>query len=122
LAMSGKMKCKDDKTGKEVVNDDGYTGKGDAKNNPDKQCEKNAGPLPRGKYKIGESYDHDSLGPVTMNLDPDSSNDICSRDLFRIHGDSKKDPGNASEGCIVLKHSSRGTISKAGGGTLTVEK
>jgi hypothetical protein len=84
-----------------TVTGHGYAGKGLYKNNPTAQCIKGEGPLPRGFYTIGPAYKHETKGPVCMNLTPDASNDMCDRSLFRIHGDSIADPGNASEGCIV---------------------
>jgi hypothetical protein len=71
-------------------------------NDPAKECVKNKGPLPRGKYTIGAPYNSTKTGPYTLPLIPDSSNNMCGRDEFRIHGDSRRDPGTASEGCIIL--------------------
>jgi hypothetical protein len=46
-------------TGKVTLGDtemgQGYSGKGDAKNNPDKETLKKAGPIPRGLYTIGNA-------------------------------------------------------------------
>ena len=59
------------------------------------------GPIPRGKYKIGQAYDHKRLKAVTMNLDP-IGHDALGRTYFRIHGDNAKGDMSGSEGCIVL--------------------
>lgn len=98
----------------------GYAGKGSHKNKPDDQCIRNEGPLPRGCYTIGPAYQHAKLGPVTMNLDNSDGHDMCGRDLFRIHGDSINDPGNASDGCIILNRTIRDQISASTDRTLCV--
>lgn len=60
------------------------------------------GPLPAGKYVIGEPIaDGGHLGPYVMELTPDAGNDMKGRGGFYIHGDSLAHPGYASEGCIV---------------------
>lgn len=86
----------------------GWAGQPPYKNDPAGQCVAKKGPLPRGKYRIGPAYHHPVLGPVTMNLTPDPTNDMCDRDDFRIHGfkaDDPKTPINeveySSEGCII---------------------
>ena len=37
-----------------------------------------------------------------IRLEPDPSNNMCGRSGFLIHGDSKKHPGSASQGCIIV--------------------
>jgi hypothetical protein len=44
------------------------------------------------------------------------------RTEFLIHGDSKKNPGSASEGCIVLSPEIRGRIAESGVTKLLVVK
>jgi type VI secretion system (T6SS) effector TldE1-like protein len=78
----------------------GYSGAKDGKNNPAMEKVKGVGPIPKGLYSIGRSYRHPTLGPICMNLEPDPSNEMFGRSLFRIHGDNKT--GTASHGCIVL--------------------
>lgn len=78
----------------------GYAGTGAGRNNPEMQNVVKTGPLPRGWYTIGKAYQHPKLGPVVMNLEPDQSNKMYGRSLFRIHGDNPKN--DASEGCIVM--------------------
>lgn len=90
----------------------GYSGKYSGKNNPEMEAVKMTGPLPCGIYRIGDSYLHPMKGPITMDLEPDPSNDMFGRDLFRIHGDSIANPGFASEGCIVLPHEARVEVAK----------
>ena len=87
--------------------DTGYSGKADAKNNPNEQCIADMGPIPRGFYTMEAAEIHPKLGPVAIRLDPDASNDMCGRSGFFIHGDRVSDPGNASEGCIIMKRATR---------------
>ena len=82
----------------------GYAGFGkEGKNDPLKQCVRNIGPLPRGKYIMKELIlKHSSCGAYVIRLEPDPGNDMCGRSGFLIHGDSKTHPGFASHGCIIL--------------------
>lgn len=91
----------------------GYAGKYGGKNNPAMQNVKFTGPLPCGIYRIGDSYNHPRLGPITMDLEPDAANEMFGRDLMRIHGDSIESPGFASDGCIVQGHDVRVLIAQA---------
>lgn len=70
-------------------------------NAPVQQCVKNKGPLPAGGYTIGSPFQHRTAGKYVLRLTPNSSNNMCGRDGFLIHGDSKKMPGTASNGCII---------------------
>lgn len=85
----------------------GYAGNGPDKNNPDSQHKANKGPLPRGEYHIGRAYNHTTLGPIVMNLDPYPETEMHGRSLMRIHGDSIIHPGSASDGCIVINRQVR---------------
>lgn len=82
----------------------GWAGQGKGRNNPDMQNVHGIGPLPRGKYKIGKAYHHPHLGPLTMDLTPDPSNEMFDRSDFRIHGAAFVHPELSSEGCIILPH------------------
>lgn len=99
----------------------GYSGAGNSKNRPRDEKLAKRGPIPKGEYKIGRSYAHKEKGPVTMNLDPVGHN-AQGRTAFRIHGDSKKHPGQASEGCIILNRMLRDRISASGDTQLIVEE
>jgi hypothetical protein len=94
--------------------DTGYAGKGSAKNNPDNQCVADTGPIPRGFYDVQPAVKHLKLGPVAIPLSPDGNNDMCGRSGFFIHGDSVSDPGNASEGCIIMKRATREEVNASG--------
>lgn len=95
-----------------VVIETGYSGQGKYKNDPSAQALKGLGPVPRGTYSIGNSYEHPDLGPVVMNLLPRAGNEMFHRSAFRIHGDKKTAPGTASHGCIILSRRTREAIAK----------
>lgn len=98
----------------------GYSGRGRGKNNPVIQAVVNVGPIPRGTYTIQPPQDTASHGPYVLWLEPDPSNIMDGRSGFGIHGDSKARPGDASNGCIVLSHSTRAAIWASGDRTLAV--
>lgn len=99
----------------------GYSGFGEAANDPSRVKERSVGPIPPGKYKIGPAYKHASLGPVCMNLDPLPETNTFGRSAFRIHGDnSTPAPHDGSHGCIVLSRRLRDIISKSIGRVLDV--
>lgn len=97
----------------------GYSGKGLHKNNPASESLRGLGPIPRGRYTIG-AYSN-SKGPMTIQLEPSRENQMFGRDTFRIHGDSLRDPGNASEGCIVIGPNARREIINSPDRELVVE-
>jgi len=92
-----------------IVVGDGYSGTGAGRNNAAMQDVHNVGPLPEGFYLISPAYDHPRLGPITMDLVPDTDNVMYGRDDFRIHGDNGAH--DASEGCIVMDHGVRLRVS-----------
>jgi hypothetical protein len=104
--------------GKEVAT--GYSGHGDGKNNPDKEKEKNVGPIPRGLYKIGKPREYKGMANC-FDLTPDG-HDALGRTGFLIHGDSKSAPGTASRGCIILAPEVRKKIAESGITRLKVVK
>lgn len=87
----------------------GYSGYGEGKNNPAMQAVKNVGPIPRGRYYIGNAYDSDKVGKFALPLEP-IDHDCLGRTYFRIHGDSRSDPGNASRGCVIAGRKERHII------------
>lgn len=72
------------------------------KNNPDLQDVKGIGPLPRGRYTMGEPVNDKKLGPFCIPLTPHEDNEMFGRSSFYIHGDSAQHPGQASHGCICV--------------------
>jgi hypothetical protein len=89
---------------------------GSCRNNPSCQCQKNVGPLPKGHYTIGDMFTFHGM-PYCYELFPSSSNDMCGRSGFLIHGGGcSADP---SEGCIVIEDENIRYKIKSGG-SLTV--
>lgn len=80
----------------------GYSGAGRGKNNPSMQAAVGVGPIPRGKWKITERYNSANVGRYALKLVPAPGTDALGRSAFRIHGDSIRNPGTASHGCIIL--------------------
>ena len=100
----------------------GYSGNGLGLNNPDRQNERDVGPIPRGTYSIGQQYNNPRTGPATMNLDPTLGTDTLGRNAFRIHGDNSRGDQSASHGCIVLPRNIRDQINNSGDTALRVYK
>jgi len=98
----------------------GYAGKGEGKNNPDAQDQRNVGPLPRGTYTIEAPVDTVANGPYVLRLQPAAYNNMCGRSGFLIHGDSTREPGTASEGCIIAPRMVRERIWNSGDRELEV--
>lgn len=97
----------------------GYAGAGGGQNNPDMEHIRNVGPIPRGTYDIGQPRNTGSKGPHVMDLSPRGHNAL-GRTEFLIHGDSINDPGNASEGCVILPRAVRERISGSADNVLEV--
>lgn len=87
----------------------GYSGFGNHKNDRSAECLKGLGPIPMGHYLIGMAYTSVSKGPVCMKLIP-LGHSACGRTGFLIHGDSRRSPGKASRGCIVIERDVRDEI------------
>eukprot|EP01040_Poterioochromonas_malhamensis_P006569 gene6569-7073_t len=84
---------------------------GTCRNNPDCTCQKNVGPLPTGTYTLGNMYTFKGM-PYCYDLTPSSSNSMCGRSGFLIHGGSCS--GDPSEGCIVIESQSTRYLIKSG--------
>jgi hypothetical protein len=86
----------------------GYSGKGRGKNNPALQGLRGIGPIPQGDWRMVGIRNHPQLGPLCITVfaldepTPDDWHEETGRGLFRIHGDSIRQPGNASSGCIIM--------------------
>ncbi|MCT4711319.1 DUF2778 domain-containing protein [Enterobacteriaceae bacterium H11S18] len=98
-----------------------YAGKPGFKNDPAFECVKDKGPLPRGKYTISEPFYHHRTRAWTLRLTPDTSNNMCGRDGFLIHGGSSAHPGGASNGCIIATLPQRKAITASHDHILIVE-
>jgi len=97
-------------------------GSNDHRNKPAEQSIKSKGPIPVGQYTIGVAFnDPGGKGPLVMALAPDPGNQMFGRDGFLIHGDrAPPRSGTASDGCIILDHDSRQTISGSSDRSLRV--
>ena len=105
----------------------GHAGHGDGLNNPEMQDVHMIGPLPQGIYNLGPFQDGSAysaadarLGPLVSRLTPDAGNTMFGRDGFFIHGGNNSNPPTDSDGCIILQHPNRQTISDSGETQLTV--
>lgn len=104
----------------------GYAGADRGKNNPALEGVPGVGPIPTGLYRIGGPYTSQRAGPYVLPLkavDANPDDDIhqrTGRSAFRIHGDSIKNPGTASNGCIILPRYVRVTIWRSGDRDLEV--
>lgn len=104
----------------------GYSGKGRGKNNPALESVVGVGPIPVGHWKIGPPYNSERVGPYALKLDAvdakpaDDIDQRTGRGAFRIHGDSVRAPGSASNGCIILPRVIRELIWKSGDRDLIV--
>jgi hypothetical protein len=85
----------------------GYSGHGEGKNNPAMQDRHNIGPIPQGLYRVGNLQQTAQHGPDVRALDPHPENRMFGRGGFMVHGDSIVNPGEASEGCIIMPKSIR---------------
>jgi hypothetical protein len=88
----------------------GYSGYLQGKNNPALQGVRNLGPIPVGKWRMANVINSPHTGPFTIILEPASNTETFGRSAFRIHGDSIKDPGSASHGCIIAPRPTRETM------------
>lgn len=104
----------------------GYSGNGRGKNNPSMQAAKAVGPIPRGMWKIvGPPYDSQNVGPYAIKVFAadgtlDDTHAGTGRGAFRIHGDSVRNPGTASHGCIILPRAIRQAVWVSGDRDLEV--
>lgn len=85
----------------------GYSGKGEYKNKHEHQDVRGMGPIPVGCYTINPPHQSLKTGAYAMDLMPDSSNVMFGRDSFQMHGDSLRQPGTASSGCIIMPRAIR---------------
>lgn len=102
-----------------IVATGGYSGKDNGKNNPAMEAVPFVGPIPKGLYTIGKPRDTSNRGPYVLDLTP-KGHSAKGRSEFLIHGDSIKNPGRASEGCIIFPKNIRQKIATSGDNTLKV--
>lgn len=80
----------------------GYSGCGVGKNDSLSESVHDVGPIPRGVWTIGPRFESESHGPICMRLTPTAETKTYGRSGFLIHGDSRRTPGSASKGCVIL--------------------
>lgn len=91
----------------------GYSGRGIGLLNPNAESLTDIGPIPVGLYVIGDFQDHPHLGSLVAPLTPLPGTETYHRDGFFIHGDNALLNYTASEGCVILSHVLRLTISES---------
>lgn len=106
-----------------------YSGNGSDLDNPATEAVSCHGPIPLGKWTIGEFFDDlepnppDGLehkGPQVCHLSPMEGTDTFGRSGFMIHGDNRAMNHTASDGCIVAPRFVRDRISESGDRILQV--
>lgn len=89
-----------------------YSGKkGEWRNNPAVDHEHNHGPIPRGRWQVGQPYNSARVGPIAIPLTPCATTRTHGRSAFLIHGDNAE--GDASEGCIIAPRAFRTRLASA---------
>ena len=98
----------------------GYAGHGVGLNNPAMCNVHFIGPLPQGKYTIGQPRNDDEVGVFALPLTPVPSNEMFGRSEFFIHGDNPQMNHTASDGCIILPSPVRHDVAASGDDELIV--
>jgi len=97
----------------------GYSGAPGHKNKTESEGLKGAGPIPRGRWQMFYVYvaGH-RLGQYAIALRP-VGHKALGRNDFMVHADSIRNPGAASQGCVILPLEIRrklaGCVGKPGG-------
>lgn len=119
---TGEIVCYDTYSGEETYRDEEscYSGTGVDRDNPYGQDEIGKGPIPEGKWEVGDS--DSSKGPYTIDLNPVDLNDsfFNGREplTFRLHGYNKAN--DASQGCIICSLNTRKKILQNDGNGATI--
>jgi hypothetical protein len=80
----------------------GYSGFGQAKNDPAQQGVAGLGPIPQGVWTMGPLSQNEAHGPLAITLIPSATTNTFGRSGFLCHGDSLEHAGGASHGCIIM--------------------
>lgn len=99
-----------------------YSGRPGYWNNSANECVSGEGPLPRGTYTISDPFFHIKTRAWTLRLTPSSSNNMCGRGGFLIHGLNSQKPTTSSDGCIIASLADRKAITASHDHTLIVEQ
>lgn len=88
-----------------------YSGRGEARNNPDMEGVKGEGPVPRGTYSLSicRVEEHPNLAAPVIRLTP-IGHDAHGRSGFLIHGDNVSH--DASHGCIIVGRAVRQLVAQ----------
>ena len=99
----------------------GYSGSGNAINDPNQEASPRLGPIPRGQWRMEQPFNSQNTGPFAIPLTPVGHN-AHGRSAFQIHGESNDGvPRNASSGCIIISpRASREAIWNSGDRVLNV--
>jgi hypothetical protein len=100
----------------------GYSGKGQGRNNPGMQNQKNVGPIPAGEWKIMGKRVDDRTGELIVDTLPSGHNAagrFPGTELFKIHGETNP-PGMSPAGDIVMPREALDKIDPNGFPTLKV--
>lgn len=100
-----------------------YSGIGPCRDNPECEGRVNAGPIPRGLWRVGDPVDSQRTGPFVLPLHPIEVPSLrtSGRDGFQIHGDNRAADFTASRGCIIAPRRIRGLIASLGIRSLLVK-
>jgi len=99
----------------------GYSGAPGYKNDPTSEDKKDKGVIPKGRYTISSPRHSGITGNYVLPLTP-TGHSAHGRTHFQIHGDSRRNPGGASKGCIVLPLNIRKKIWNSASHTIEVRK
>jgi hypothetical protein len=97
----------------------GYSGHDAGKNNPTLESRVATGPIPAGMWKIGSPRNSQNVGPYALPLTP-VGHGAFGRSAFFCHGDSAKQPGAASRGCLIMPRNVRELMWESGDHELRV--
>jgi hypothetical protein len=99
----------------------GYSGNKAGKNNPAAESTHNVGPIPAGAWEIAAlTAGRTPHGPFVLHPQPHNGTVTFGRSGFLMHGDSRTDPGNASQGCIIMPRAVRERVWASNDRALTV--
>lgn len=99
----------------------GYSGNGHGKNNPAAETEHNVGPIPAGAWTVTDlTTGMTPHGPYVLHLSPCNGTQTHGRSGFLMHGDNRKNPGEASQGCIIMQRAVRERVWTSGDRSITV--
>lgn len=88
----------------------GYSGAPGYVNDPASEALKGRGPIPKGRYRIGEPFTSRATGPHSIPLQPEG-HDAHGRTAFQIHGDNaRRPPRSSSRGCPIFGRGIREAI------------